>query len=100
MVAEGNPFSKGNKIALVVAGGDSALGIPPQRRGLTLVLSRPGHNGSDQNGSTRDLGCSLDGTEGDLVLCRIDVGRVLRPQDEVRHRYLAESGPCDQIDGL
>ena len=98
--AERDPLAERDQVALVVAGQDAAHRVPPQGRGLAFVGTRSLHHRADQDRATGDRGRGLDGTAGDRVERGVDVGRVLRPEDEVGHRDQPQSGLDHQVDGL
>src|SRR6185436_4642005 len=97
---EGNPLAERHQILLVVVGKHSAIRIPPQRRGLTLVITRTLHDSAYQNRTISHLCRRLYGLPGERVNRRVDVCGVLRPEQEVRLRLLTKSHLGHQVDGF
>ena len=82
----GNPLTERHQILLVVAGQHAAIGVPPQCRGLAFVSTGALHHSAHQNRPASHLGSGLHGLLGERVERGVDVGRVLRPEQEIRFR--------------
>ncbi len=76
-----------------------AVGVPPQTRVAHLSSPRPVEDRADEDGSAHCPGRTVEHGGGAGVRERVDVGGVLRPQDEVRTRGAPGRDICPEAFG-